>query len=242
MKRNKFLRIATILMVACLATLCLLPSTLARYTSIVPATAGTPVRAGRFRVYARPYTPASAVFVDFTPVTTTSITPVNVPLNFGALLQPGTWGGEAHVQYVDGRIIAPGTGGSFALQFRNNSEVPVRFRLNNATAGTSDLAPLPAGGTLPNLEFAVGQGGPWIGGRAGLLAALAGAANATATVQPLGTSGRVYIYWRWPFNVSTDQNTADTALGRSAAQNRATPATVPGAQVTIQFIAEQLEA
>ncbi|MCL2530795.1 MAG: hypothetical protein FWE40_01395 [Oscillospiraceae bacterium] len=229
MKRNVFLRAAAAIMVCCIATLCLLPSTLARYTqSITPANNAT-VRAGIFHVLANDE--------DFT---ARSITTIGRTYNFGTLLQqPGPWTTEQHVVPNNGSVIAPGTGGYFELIFENQSEVPVRFRMHNAApSGWFRIGSPP---TMQEegrgiIEFALSSAGPWDG----LLATLG---SMTPQVLDPGETGTpIQIYWRWPFASGAHAANAvhpDTALGRSAARNPENP---PGLEVVLQFIAEQLEA
>ncbi|MCL2445520.1 MAG: hypothetical protein FWD06_01970 [Oscillospiraceae bacterium] len=231
MKRNVLLRTAAALLVVCVATLCLLPSTLARYTGAIPTTNVT-VRAGRFHVIANN--------VNFTPA---NIETIGTTVNFGNLLQPGTWGNELNVSPTNGTIIAPGTGGRFEFTFSNQSEVPVRFSFVGA-------APSTVSGTdaSPNLlQFATSQAGPWHDGLAGLHTVLNTIVGNTHILQPTQTSldlnpTPIRIYWQWPFNrgnLAANVVHPDTELGRAAALNPLTP---PRFEVIIQFQAQQLEA
>lgn len=224
MKRNVFLRAAAAIMVCCVATLCLLPSTFARYTQTLSPN-NTVVRAGIFRVIAND--------TDFT---ASSVSTIGTTLNWGNLLQPGSWGAEQNVSPANGTIIAPGTGGRFEVTFENQSEVPVRFSFVGSSPSALSATNLGAGGVMPVLEFATSQTGPWVAGEAGLLAALN---DTTAQILLPNTISPtpMQVYWQWPFNEAA--HVAHTILGYNAAQNTSSPPTL---QVTLQFRAEQLEA
>jgi len=237
MKRNYMLRIALAVFVCCAVTLCLLPSTLARYTQSIPAAAT--VRAGLFRVLA-----------NDTNFEAASVTTIATPANFGTLLQPGTgtWGPELNVSPADGTIIAPGTAGYFQIQFENQSEVPVRFWFITdpvATLGRGERSGfftdgiIPATGA-PQLEFASARNGTWGDSVLNVLRAINGSTQTNIILQPGESSDEFTVYWRWPFNTDIASVTRNTNLGRYA--HTQVGDDIPGLAMYFVFAAEQVAA
>jgi len=218
MKRNRILRTALAVLICCAVTLCLLPATLSRYTSVIP-TDNITVRAALFSVVA-----------NGTDFTAANVTTIATPVNFGRLLQPDSWDYEENVYPDDGTIIAPGTGGYFRIHFENQSEVPVRFSFLT-TSGVIAIGNAPS--VVPHLQFATSNAGSWAD-----LATVLGDIN--PLLDPNMPNHTVQVYWRWPFN--PEAHVAHTALGRAAYEALENGEDLPGVEVIIQFRAEQLAA
>ena len=103
--------------------------------------------------------------------------------------------GSAEQHTASGKI-APGTQGRFDILITNNSEVDATYAVT-----FSEDNQLGA-----NIEYSI-DNSHW-----GNVSTL----DITATAIDQGDSTTLPIYWRWSYNVSNDQNTADTLVGFGA--------------------------
>jgi hypothetical protein len=169
---------------------------------------------------------------DVTPVTPSATPDANGALTTNIKVDLAT--PETHISTYnttnDGSIIAPGTGGRFCFQVKNNSEVSVRFSLDSidATAGVGVTYTGTPSVSTANIEFSTDNNTWYSANDFGAMLTAAYNANkwidlgpgATWTFATDGTQG--CIYWRWRFNRGNDataikaQDTADTALGVAA--------------------------
>ena len=122
------------------------------------------------------------------------VTTENVSFDlFGTIYEEDTTSTENHV--VSG-LIAPGTGGSFAISFENESEVTATMNVTFSQTETSDI---PVEFSFDK-NFATGTVKTNI---ADLSWSEVLSVNSTAVEKT--------VYWRWAYNVGNDAN--DTALG-----------------------------
>lgn len=97
-----------------------------------------------------------------------------------------------------GKVIAPGTSGSFDIEITNNSDV-------NATYAVSFTETNALGAKI---EYSADGGSTW-----GTVSEL----NVTATDIAMGASKTVPIKWRWVYDDNATQDAADTLVGFNAA-------------------------
>ena len=118
MKKNRMMRLASILLVCVLLSTSVISGTFAKYTSDVTVTDTAKVAKWDIKLDGGPFTKATTF--DFMETWTNSV-------NTGG-------------QSVKANLLAPGTNGSFTLDVTNNSEVDARFKVN---FDFSKLAALP---------------------------------------------------------------------------------------------------
>ena len=206
MKKNRMMRLASILLVCVLLSTSVISGTFAKYVSEATGVDTAVVAKWSFKVGES----------DIAPAANTTFT---VDLFSTAYeLEEGKVGTTADGDVkAEDKIIAPGTGGSFALTLKNESEVTAKY--------TVTLFDITDAG-VP-LEFST-DGVNWYKAAEvanvkveGTLAIDAEAANSAP------------IYWRWAFYTSEDGDVADTNLG--TATTMATP------KVTVKVVAEQVD-
>lgn len=90
-------------------------------------------------------------------------------------------------------VIAPGTSGEFTLDFTNASEVRASYTVAFTVTNGSGIP----------LEYSVNDGA-WSTTLSDITTGVSVAMNSSSTVT---------VKWRWAYNVSEDQNKADTTLG-----------------------------
>jgi len=252
MKKNIYMRIGVLMLIAALATSGVFvgSGTYAKY--IAAAEVNASARVAKFQVQYGATT--SGTFTNFSQA---SAAPVVIQASgpLGTLLQPASSYAD-HPIYnastnptgtivgVTGNktIIAPGTGGKIGFYFTNLSEVAVRFyldpsctvsfgsattRLNSETAKEIEFAPAGASGAVPTT------------GWGSLVDALGDATTAGKYIDlpPNTTTASAancrFVYWRWVFEASRDAR--DTALGVAAVS-----ADVP-MDLTVKFTAQQID-
>ena len=201
MKKNKMMRIASVLLVAVLLSTCAISGTFAKYTTTI--TANDTAKVASFNV--------TAFDVDTT--STTANATVNI---FNTVCDTEGIAGNDYTgapvadddNVDDGAttpIIAPGTWGKFTFDLTNNSEVKVNYSI------TYDVneAGVP-------LEWSI-DGKTWTDNLA----------NVTATEIGDDTLDFV-IYWRWAF---AGDDVVDTALGATGTASPSRTITVLFEQV-----------
>lgn len=94
-------------------------------------------------------------------------------------------------------VIAPGTSGEFTLDFTNNSEVRAEYTVDFTVTNTAGIP----------LEYSV-NGEAWSSSLSDITSGVSVA---------MGADSKVNVQWRWAYNVSDSQNSADTLLGINGA-------------------------
>ena len=209
MKKNRMMRLASVLLVCVLLTTSVISGTFAKYTSTATGTDTATVAKWSFKVAS----------TDIAPAATTTFA---VDLFSTAYeLTNGAVGTDADADVkADGKIIAPGTGGSFKLNLENASDVTAKYTI---TLSSINAAGVP-------LEFSTDNGTTWV------KAAEVTESNITVTgTLNIGATATdsAPIYWRWAFSTGNEGDTADTTLGTATAL--ATPS------VTVKVVAEQVD-
>ena len=195
MKKNKTMRIASLLLVLALLTTCFVGTTFAKYTS---SAEGTDV--------------AQVAKWDIS-VNDTQITVPNPNVSFNLFSTiVDTVDGQTDADVTAGKI-APGTKGAFSLKVTNDSEVSATYTISLAVAQ-------PAGYTIPikfysdeamQTEIQPGNDGKYVFTGEKLDPVGGTTAEATST-----------LYWKWVFEGGTaEADAADTALGIAAATGTA---------------------
>ena len=190
MKKNKMMRIASVLLVAVLFTTCAISGTFAKYTS--SATGSDTARVAKW-----------SIEVEGTEIGVAGGTTVAFDL-FSTVNDTGNSATDEDVKTgTDENIIAPGTAGSFELSIENNSEVNAKYTIELSETNT---------GNIP-LQYSV-DGATWVDSIDELtLSAL------TDVEIDMGSSSTNTIYWRWVFEGTTSgahdgqTDETDTALG-----------------------------
>ena len=260
-KRNVFLRTALFLLIGVWASSSLLTGTWAKYVATATVEAGA--RVAKFSVAVNNKEIAEAA----------GIMTINVPVSLAdtVLLQPATLPGNdtagngftgdhsaVTISSVNGSPIAPGTGGRIKVEFKNNSEVAVRFSFVTAdcsAAGTGSpaltVAAVQSVNNLSNpgceIQFSrpttsgSNSGITVTNGQWGVLSTTLNNGDWYTTAADLvlapGASVNRYFFWRWRFddaNGGTDWNrdSYDTALGKAGTAEL---------KLTLVFNAEQVD-
>ena len=210
MKKNRFVKLASGLLVLCLMTTCVIGATLAKYTtakntqdSARVAKWGVRITAAANSAFATEYNKQDAGYTGTLSVKSSS----------------------------SEKVVAPGTSGS-AAQFSISGTPEVAVRLSFAltvvnevklTAGTytnTDGATVTLAGDYMPVKFTLSDGSTDLA--TGTLGQIADYLNTHPVDYAPGTnlSTTVPTYtlsWAWAFNVSTDADKADTILGDLAA-------------------------
>ena len=163
MKTNKMMRIASVLLVAVLLTTCVISGTFAKYTTT--STAEATAKIAKWQI---DFTKKDGETQEFT---FDLFATVNDTLN-----------GNDETDVADERI-APGTEGSFKIEFTNNSEVNVQYFMESFTI--SEGAPA-------DLKFCTTEDGTYV-------AASAFAATINKTTVNMNNKGELTVYWMWDF-------------------------------------------
>jgi len=231
-KRNIFLRIGVLMLIATLATSGVFvgSGTYAKY--IASAQYEATGRVAKFDVRINGTTFSKADIG--TPYAVTNATGFLGTLYQENCTTPHPGGAStATINAIDGSLIAPGTGGKMSFEFTNYSEVSVRFWLDTATAVTfaNGLA------STADIQFASGNSSGPTGSWGTLASALSDGDTGTNFVDlaPMTTTGSATtskaVYWRWQFDCGRDAE--DTALG---------VATTPGTMsLNVRIKAKQLD-
>jgi len=241
MKKNLFLRISLLLLVATLASSAVFvgTGTSARYVTEGTVTASGTVAKFDIKVSAATLAksgniaalPSYAATIDNLGTLYEAGTGTNAAGNGDGALGPEENAGSViHVtNAAAGTLIAPGTGGKgCTLTIHNDSEVAVHVWIELGATGFNNPG--------DRIQFSGNNGTNW---RSTVAAALAdkGAASGKSAAEPIyiapgGTSAASldnFLQWKWPFGSTTGHDDDDTALGVAAATNPATAAklTIP---------------
>ena len=186
MKKNRMMRLASLLLVCVLLTTSVISGTFAKYTTSITAT--DTARVAKFAV--------SAFGTDAVTNDTADVKIFDESKVFDTK-DADYANGVVDADIEDGTdvaIIAPGSWGTFNFDVENNSEVTVAYYVDY----TVDEAGVP-------LEWSL-DGATWTDDLADI------SADAAVTVA-MNNTDNVAIYWRWIFNgdddVDTDLGTAD---------------------------------
>jgi len=257
-KRNIFLRTALFLLIGVWASSSLLTGTWAKYVAAATVEASAKVAKFSVAVNSKEIAQAGgAMMID-----------VPVSLADPVLLQPNTAGNDTAgngfsgdhsavtISSVNGSLIAPGTGGRIKVEFKNNSEVTVRFSFVTADCTASGTGGLTVATTqsvnnLSNpgceIQFSrpTGSGSnagiTTTNGQWGVLATTLNNADWYTTASDLtlapGASVNRYFFWRWRFDdanggANWNRDSFDTALGNAGTAEL---------KLTLVFKAEQVD-
>lgn len=180
-KRSPFLRVAAVMVLLCLAFTCILSGTLAKYTSTASGSASARVAKWEIKINNREISTGTAV--------------TDLSLDLFATVGDDEALTTDDVNVDNGTptaIIAPGTGGQFALKIDNTSEVNAKYSL---TFDETNAANIPIQYSLDGQDWKDDITDVKIENKA------IGMKTGTFTDT---------IYWRWTF---AGDDTADTALG-----------------------------
>lgn len=209
MKKNRFIKLASGLLVLCLMTTCVIGATLAKYTTAKDTQDSARVAKWGVRITAATN---SAFATEYNK-------------------QDARYTGTVTVQSSTDKVVAPGTSGS-AAQFSISGTPEVAVRLSflmtdvkdvKLTAGTytnTDGATVTLAGDYMPVKFTLNNGSTDLA--TGTLEQIATFLNShTLDYAPgtnLSTTVPTYtLSWAWAFDVSTDADKADSILGDLAA-------------------------
>ena len=188
MRKNKTMRLASCLLAVTLLTTCAISGTFAKYTSSATGSDVAEVATWNITVNDVDITDASGATKE-----------VSFGL-FDTINEEDTITAEKNV--ISGRI-APGTGGSFALEIENNSEVGARYTIRFKEFNNSNV---PILYSLDNEN--------WVDNLADINTQVTDKFISRGGVQKTAT-----IYWKWMYSSENDVN--DTAIGIAAATAKA---------------------
>ena len=186
MKKNKMMRLASLLLVCVLLTTSVISGTFAKYVSEASVTDTARVAVWDIELDLGDGAAQMPYFTDT----------VSVDL-FSTAYASDTDGvdGNTVVSANTDKVIAPGTKGSFSFSIQNKSEVTAKYQLEYALTKSADIP----------IEFSTDET-TWSTNIADL--------DVDFTNLAIGSDAvNVTVYWRWQFEngISTDE--ADTALG-----------------------------
>lgn len=208
MRKNKMMRAASGLLVATLLTTSVISGTFAKYTSSASGSDSARVAKWSFNV-------GETDIVDNDTIT------FNL---FDTVKEADITKNEEHLQLTDGTIIAPGTGGSFAIVLTNKSEVTAKYAIDFTEINTSNPV-------IP-IEYSIDNKN-WTSDINTL--DITADDTKTALTYKNGTD-TITVYWRWsyekaetPVRLQSDEN--DTALGKAGTATVEVTAKVTATQV-----------
>ena len=225
MKKNKILRLASVMLMLCLITTCAISGTFAKYTTSGTGSDTARVAKWGVTVDLSATDLFNTTYNDGKVATTTS----------NNIVAPGTTGTLANITIsgtpeVATTVTVAGTltltGWSFEADWDNNSETPattveycpIVFTINGVTYGTNDTAATNKSATVAELKSAVETA----------IAALSGSFAANATLDASALNSK--ISWAWVNNEAN--NVKDTVLGNQAA-NATAPSVTLALTVTV---------
>ncbi len=217
MKKNRMMRLASVLLVCVLLTTSVISGTFAKYTS--EATGSDTARVAKWQIDYKANDGTAVNIVGNNSISFDLFTTVTD--DDAANITAGS--DDANVANGTGeKIIAPGTGGKFKMTVENKSEVTAKYTIT-LTAEQKNLVdaakPIPIEYSLDNSTWATD------------ITTLAGLTDVTLN---MGASADVTVYWRWAFEdtTSTTRDTDDTALGHKAATDANAPSVTVSATIT----------
>lgn len=189
MKKNRMMRLASVLLVLTLLTTSVISGTFAKYTSKV---------SGNDKATVAKW----SIEVNGTEIATTN--PATVTFD---LFQDTTQYDEEGNDVATGKI-APGTKGSFNFKVENTSEVSAKYTITFTTT-------FPTGITSDRFKF---YSDAAMTNEIALVDGKYTAANAVEIEVGDSEADTVTVYWQWTFGEDSD-DTGDTALGILAQNN-----------------------
>ena len=143
MKKNRMMRLASILLVCVLLSTSVISGTFAKYTS--SATTNDSAKVAKW-----------SVLVNDEDVAGTTEKSITIDL-FNTVLDTKTGEKETDIEANDGTLIAPGTKGSFVIELTNSSEVNATYDLV-FTVENEDEIPIEFTGLADADDAAIGMG------------------------------------------------------------------------------------
>lgn len=206
MRKNKMMRFASGLLVATLLTTCIISGTFAKYTSSAAGEDTARVAKWLFKV-------------NDTDIAAENTVTFNL---FNTVKEAKSADNETHIQKDDGTIIAPGTGGSFEIVLKNESEVTAKYAIDFTETNNS---------TVP-IEYST-DGTTWKENINDL--DIVADDTETALKYSDGTK-TITVYWRWNYEagqtpVRTQSDSKDTELGKDGTAEVTVKADITATQV-----------
>ena len=189
MKKNKMMRIASVLLIAVLMTTCAISGTFAKYVTEVEAAATATIAKWSITVQDQD------VVVD------------NSTVEFELDATVTEYDGSTEEDVAAG-LLAPGTAGSFSFTIANTSEVTAAYTIT-FEEGFNTLPNGVTEETFP-VEYSVTGTDGWTT----VLEDLEVSSDNLA----MDAEDTVVIYWRWAFLDTDEANAIDTALGTAATE------------------------
>ena len=196
MKKNKMMRLAAILLVCVLMTTSVISGTFAKYVSSASGT--DTARVAKWDVVYKDNVNGGEVDISGNDTVSFDL--------FNTVYEVDAATAEEHVAKGTGTmIIAPGTGGKFALTVTNNSEVDASIKLELSESAHALPIEYSLDGTTYYADFTE-----------------INTANAAIALKYIGggtTTKDITVYWRWAFtgDQSTNFKTTQTDLTDTAA-------------------------
>ena len=194
-RSSMMVRLVAALAVTMMFTMCFVGGTFAKYTSSATGTDNATVAKWSFKVGETDIAASNEFTFDL----------------FNTVKDTGG-ADEADINPADGRIIAPGTQGSFDLVLKNESQVTAQYAIDYTVTNTNNIP----------VKFSVDGGSTWTND-------LADVAASDSTKLAVGSEATtITVQWKWVFD-GNDAN--DTALGSAATATLTVAAAVTATQV-----------
>lgn len=205
MKKNKTMRVASLLLALVLVTTCFVGATFAKYVSEASAEDAVVVAKWSFKVNNEEIAvTGSAPELDF---------------NLFETIKDSNGSTEADVK---AGLIAPGTSGSFSFDVENSSEVTANYTI----AFKQTQANMPTGYTAPIKFYSDAAFQNEIQATEGVYTLQGGELTS-------GTSAAAQtVYWQWAYSTGADADAIDTAIGIAAQTGSAVPSITINTTVT----------
>lgn len=121
MKKNKMMRIASVLLVAVLLSTCAISGTFAKYVTSAEGSDSARVAKWDFKV------------------NNTTANSNNFTFDLFKTVNDSDGNAETDIKFTDGTIIAPGTKGSFEIVLKNDSEVTAEYVIDYTVTNTNNI-------------------------------------------------------------------------------------------------------
>ena len=190
MKKNKMMRIASVLLVAVLLSTSVISGTFAKYTSEKSDSDTARVAQWNIKLNDATMTANSVFDFDLFKTIVSDEDDSNEDDSNETDVKEGT---------TDEAIIAPGTKGAFTIHLVNASEVTAQYAIDYIVTKSDDRIPV---------KFSVDNGEHWTDNLADIVAS-----ESTKLAMPNDgdtDEASITIQWKWDFN---GDNTVDTSLG-----------------------------
>ena len=205
MKKNKSMRVASLLLALVLVTTCFVGATFAKYVSEASAEDTVVVAKWSFKV-------------NGTEIAVTGDAP---ELDFNLFDTIKDSDGTAESDVASGKI-APGTSGSFSFSVENSSEVTADYTI----AFKQTQANMPSGYTAPIKFYSDAACKNELQATEGVYTLQGGqlTSGSSATAQT--------VYWQWAYSTGAAADKIDTAIGIAAQTGSAVPSVTINTTVT----------